>query len=192
MKEVKEHRFAGPFEVPPTKYYVQSPLGLVPKSGGQKTRLIFPLSYDFKDKQRSINHHTPDHLCTVKYNDLEHAIRNCIRLLENADSGPGTVVFCKTDCSNAFCLVPVLVCQCFLLYMMAIHPRTKKKLYFIDKYLPFGLSRSCEIFQRFSDALAFLAKFCITVRSIAREPALTNYLDDFLFMALCRIVCNNM
>ena len=48
MKEVKKHRFAGPFEVPPTKYYVQSPLGLVPKSGGQKTRLIFPCHMTLK------------------------------------------------------------------------------------------------------------------------------------------------
>ena len=35
MKEVKECRYAGPFDRPPCKYYAQSPLGLVPKSGGK-------------------------------------------------------------------------------------------------------------------------------------------------------------
>ena len=35
MKEVAEHRYAGPFEVPPTEYFIQSPIGLVPKAGGK-------------------------------------------------------------------------------------------------------------------------------------------------------------
>ena len=43
MKEVKEKRYAGPFKKLPFKHYIQSPIGLVPKSGN-KTRLIFHLS----------------------------------------------------------------------------------------------------------------------------------------------------
>ena len=42
MKEVKTGRVAGPYKQVPFKYYVQSPIGLVPKAGSQKTRLIFP------------------------------------------------------------------------------------------------------------------------------------------------------
>ena len=45
MKEVQLGRFAGPFTQPPFQYYVQSPIGLVPKDKGLKTRLIFHLSY---------------------------------------------------------------------------------------------------------------------------------------------------
>ena len=54
MKEVKLGRFAGPFEVIPFQYYIQSPIGLVPKqqpTGDRaaekidRTRLIFHLSY---------------------------------------------------------------------------------------------------------------------------------------------------
>ncbi len=45
MKEVVHRRMAGPFKDPPFKFYHQSPLGLVPKDGGTKTRLIFDLSY---------------------------------------------------------------------------------------------------------------------------------------------------
>ena len=44
MKEVKLKRFAGPFKEPPFENYIQSPIGLVPKSNGD-TRLIFHLSY---------------------------------------------------------------------------------------------------------------------------------------------------
>ena len=45
MKEVKLKCFASPFERIPFKYYIQSPIGLVPKDGGKATRLIFHLSY---------------------------------------------------------------------------------------------------------------------------------------------------
>ena len=47
MKEVKLGRYAEPYQKIPYQYYVQSPVGLVPKAGG-KTRLIFHLSYDFQ------------------------------------------------------------------------------------------------------------------------------------------------
>ena len=39
MKEVKLGRFAGPFDKIPYKYFIQSPIGLVPKDGGKATRL---------------------------------------------------------------------------------------------------------------------------------------------------------
>ena len=37
MDEVKLGRYAGPFETPPYEYFMQSPIGLVPKSGFRKT-----------------------------------------------------------------------------------------------------------------------------------------------------------
>ena len=194
MKEVKEGRYAGPFLQPPCDNYVQSPLGLVPKAGN-KTRLIFHLSYDFGQAicDKSVNYHTPDELCTVKYKDLDHAVRNCLNLLKYlGESNTGVVVYCKTDCSNAFRLVPVLVCQRFVLIMMAEHPLTNVKYYFVDKCLPFGSSRSCAIFQEFSDALAFLTEVSIVKKNICSNPALTNYLDDFLFMALQTAIANGM
>ena len=75
-KEVKAGRVAGPYKELPFDQYIQSPLGLVPKAAGTKTRLIFHLSYDFGplENQRSVNHLTPAELCSVKYNDLDHAV----------------------------------------------------------------------------------------------------------------------
>ena len=41
MKEVKAKRYAGPFEdIPYKEAFIQSPIGLVPKDNGTKTRLI--------------------------------------------------------------------------------------------------------------------------------------------------------
>ena len=105
MKEVKEHRYARPFKKPPTEYYVQSPLGLGPKAGG-KTHLIFHLSYDFgqQDDQRSINWHTPEHLCSVKYNDLDYVMHKSLMVLKNADVCK--LWYAKSNCSNAFRIIP--------------------------------------------------------------------------------------
>ena len=56
MKEIKEKRVASPFSKVPYKYFVQSPIGLVPKDDGKQTRLIFHLSFDFKQSgNKSIN-----------------------------------------------------------------------------------------------------------------------------------------
>ena len=194
MKEVKESCYAGPFDRPPCKYYVQLPLGLIPKLEN-KTRLIFHLSYDFGTKleERSINFHTLKEYCTVKYKDLEHAIQESLRLLQQMGrQQTGSIFYSKTDCSNAFHLAPILIRQRYLLVMSAIHPVTKRKYFFVDKCLPFGSSRSCEIFQAFSDTLAFAAKVHMVREQIVDNPAITNHLDDFLFMALQWIVCNTM
>ena len=52
MKEVELKRFAGPFPDPPFEHFMQSPIGLVPKDGGKKTRLIFHLSYPRLKKKK--------------------------------------------------------------------------------------------------------------------------------------------
>ena len=75
MKEVKLKRYAGPFKRNPFKSFIQSPIGLVPKSGGQ-TRLIFHLSHGFKlYGNHSVNYHTPKDMCSVKYRDIDFAIQ---------------------------------------------------------------------------------------------------------------------
>ena len=64
MKEVKNKRYAGPFEKNPfDDHFIQLPVGLVPKDGGKDTRLIFHLSYPRNGS--SINSETPKEFCTV-------------------------------------------------------------------------------------------------------------------------------
>ena len=85
----------------PLKYYMQLPFGLVPKAGN-KTRLIFHLSFDFgmDSKEKSLNFHTPKDMCSIKYNDLDAAVKGSLDLL--LKSGAKQVYYAKTDCSNAF------------------------------------------------------------------------------------------
>ena len=84
IKEVRNLRFAGPFDAIPFDSFIQSPVGLVQKAGNQ-TRLIFHLSYKFKNGNESVNYYMPKHLCSVKYNDIEHAIKNCLALLQECE-----------------------------------------------------------------------------------------------------------
>ena len=74
MHEVEAKRVAGPFLTVPYSNYIQPPIGLVPKDSGHKTCLIFHLSYEFSETEKSLNYHTPKEKCSVKYNDLDEAV----------------------------------------------------------------------------------------------------------------------
>ena len=82
MKEVKLGRVAGPFEQIPFEHFIQSPIGLVPKAGSDGTRLIFHLSYDFKDGLKLLNSFTPKEKCGVKYKDLDFVVQAYLKLCE--------------------------------------------------------------------------------------------------------------
>ena len=192
MKEVAAGRFASPYENIPFENYIQSPIGLVPKKGN-KTRLIFHLSYRFSEDEsgKSLNECTPKHMCSVKYNDLDTAVHFCIDLIqeaeENAEDDERPQIFMsKTDMSNAFCVLGLKPsCFCWLV-MMAENPDTKKIYFFVDKCLPFGASISCSHYQRFSNAIKHLVVYRMKRKSI------TNYLDDFLFLAPRKLWCDLM
>ena len=178
MKEVKEKRYAGPFEDIPFENYIQSPIGLVPKDGGKKTRLIFHLSHprDF-EKGISVNGSTPKELTTVKYKDFEDAIRLCIA------EGKGCYIG-KSDMTSAFRHLAMNKEFWKYLIMKAQNPEDGKWYYFIDKCMPFGASISCSHFQRFSNAVAHIVKFFTKKDNL-------NYLDDFFFVQMLRAACNN-
>ena len=148
----------------------------------------------------SLNYHTPDEICTVKYNDLDQGVIKCLEVKnecsnvhfdeiedDNDNNNNGAPLFLgKSDIKSAFHLVPLAMGCWRWLIMMAINPKTRKTQYFVDKCLPFGASISCAIFQRFSNALSFIVQFRIPRRS------LVNYLNDFLFIAYSRKLCNEM
>ena len=96
MKEVKLRRFAGPYSEVPFDYFIQSPIGLVPKDDGKNTRLIFHLSYPRTDSS-SVNRNRPPEKCKVKYADFDQAIQLCLESLES-----GKCFVAKSDFSSAF------------------------------------------------------------------------------------------
>ena len=177
MKEVQAKRYAGPFsDIPFQDRYIQSPIGLVPKDGGASTRLIFHLSYPRDDRNLSVNGNTPKELCSVQYPDFNRAIQLCIN--------EGKHCFCsKSDWRSAFRHFPILKRFWNYLVMKAWDPVTRQWFYFVDKCMPFGSSISCAHFQAFSNAISH-----IMTTKTGKENI--NYLDDFLFIAFLRWLCN--
>ena len=173
MKEVKLKRFAGPFDKPPFEYFIQSPIGLVPKSNGD-TRLIFHLSYPRKtgSEQCAVNACIPKKLCKVIYPDFSEAVEMCM------EEGKSCHI-CKTDMASAFRNLGMSRQSWPWLVMKARHPITKKWYYFVDKCLCFGSSISCAHFQAVSNGIAHIQAWYTSKKPV-------NYLDDFFFAALWR------
>ena len=177
MSEVQAKRYAGPFvSVPFEDDFIQSPIGLVPKDGGTKTRLIFHLSYP-RNTDKSVNARTKDKYKTVKYPDFDRAVKLCI--LEGIGCFAG-----KSDLTSAFRHLPINKKFWRYLVMKAVNPQDGKTYYFFDKCLPFGAAISCALFQSFSDALSHIVCFLYGRPNI-------NYLDDYFFVNKLRKWCND-
>ena len=151
MDEVRVKRYAGPFIQPPFDHYIQSPIGLVPKDNGKKTRLIFHLSYP-RNSELSVNFNTPRKYCTVQYKDFENAIRRCLAELKYG----GICYMGKSDLTSAFRILPIRPEVWCWLVMKAENPKDGKTYYFVDKCLPFGHAISCALFQEMSDAMQWI------------------------------------
>ena len=176
MKEVKQKRYAGPFaDIPYKDHYIQSPIGLVPKDNGRDTRLIFHLSHP-RGKGTSINANTPQELSKVSYPQFDEAIRLCIK------QGIGCHIS-RSDAQSAFRNLIIRKQDYWLLIMKARSPIDNRIYWFVDKNLPFGASISCSHFQRVSNGIAHIVEYFAQKKNI-------NYLDDFLFAALLKALCN--
>ena len=178
MKEVELKRFVGPFVNIPFNHYIQSPIGLVPKDGDKKTRLIFHLSYPRNSQTRkSVNANTPLELCKVHYCDFDQAIQRCIEEGKSCFIG-------KSDILAVFRNLGIMPEHWPYLVLKAKDPSDGKTYFFIDKCLPFGESISCAQFQSVSDCIAYLVWWRNGKKKVI------NYLDDFLFIALLKCLCD--
>ena len=124
----------------------------------------------------SVNSGIPKEYCSVKYPDFEEAVQRCIEEGVNCSVA-------KSDMSSAFRHVPLRKSEWYLLVMMATHPISKKRFFFVDKCLPFGSSISCAIFQEVSNAIAHIVR-------IRSRKVNVNYLDDYLFAAALKRECD--
>ena len=199
MAEVKEKCYAGPFKKIPFKNFIQLPIGLVSKAGNKnKTRQIFHLSYNFKNGNKSLNFHTPKEKCSIKYNDLDHAVRQTLKLC--CKFRKFKVRYAKTDLQSAFRILSLQPGSFPWLVFKAENPDTSETLYFVDKCLPFGASISCSHCQHFCNVLKHILEYRINKNSAKFFNAhlkeliefITNYLDDFLFIAFSVNKCNKM
>ena len=134
--------------------------------------MIFHLSYPRSGD--SLNSETPRELCRVKYSEFDDAIKRCL------EEGVGCHIS-RSDISSAFRNLGIRPEHWFLLLMKARNPKDNEWYYFVDKCLPFGSSISCAHFQAVSDGIANIVKY-------HTGKKVTNYLDDFLFAALLRLL----
>ena len=91
--------------------------------------------------------------------------------------------YCKICFRAAFRSLCIMRKHWRFLLMKAKSPFDGKWYWFADKCLPFGSSISCSLFQKFSDCVAHIYSFW------SRRKAI-NYLDDFLFAALLKALCD--
>lgn len=159
-KELELGRVAGPFASIPFPNLQVSPLGLVPKHNPGEFRLIHHLSYP---EGLSINAHIPRDLCTVQYQTIDTAIA----AIKNIGVG---ALLAKTDLESAYKQVPVHPSD-FELLGFSIDGQ-----FYFDKTLPFGLSYSCNLFEKFSSALQWILQNKFSVVHCV------HMLDDFLFI----------
>ena len=174
MKEVKLKRFARPYLQVPYKN-IQSLIGLISKKEEGQTLLIFRLSFHGSS---SVNANITKDKCRVKYKDLDHAVKLCIK-------AGGGCYLAKSDLKSAFRNLPIRQKDCRSLVMMAKHHKTLQKYYFPDKCTPFGSSISCKHFQRFSNSLEWIFRYRTGSKA-------SNYLDDLLFAILMQNICNEL
>ena len=90
----------------------------------------------------------------------------------------------KKDLKSAFRHLPIRSDDWSLLVMVAYHPCMYQKYYFLTsvRHLVVG---SYANFQCFFNALGFIFKHTVGKK-------LTNYLDNFLFVALVEVYCNSL
>ena len=124
-----------------------------------------------------MNANTPEELCKVKYPDFNEAIQLCLA------EGKGCKI-AKSDMKSAFRNLGIKKQHWKYLVMKAVSPIDGKTYYFVDKCLPFGVSISCSHFQRFSNAVAHIVRY-------SNKMNLVNYLDDYMFAAFLKLICNN-
>jgi len=158
--ELKYGRVKQVSHLPP--FYISSPLGAAPKkSNGIFTgwRRIHDLSFP---SGLSVNDGIPKHYGSLKYQTLDDALRLI------AKAGPGVQLH-KRDLKDAFRKIPVSPYDYWLLLFQWMG------IYYVDLFLPFGLSTSPFLFNLFAEALHWI------LESVYSQ-SLTHYLDDFLLI----------
>lgn len=155
--EIKLGRVAGPFDSPPLENLLISPIGLVPKSTPGQFRLIFDLSYPHGS---SVNSGISKVYSSVAYTHFDEITKMVQR------EGQGSYLF-KVDIKSAFRLLPIHP-EDFSLLGMEFQEK-----YYVDKCLPFGLSVSCALFEKFSSFLEW------HIKHSTKSDKLIHYLDDF-------------
>ena len=159
QKELALDHISGPYDNPPFKIMVCSPIGVVPKKEPGQFRLILDLSYP---KGHGINSGIPQEYSSVKYETFDDFVDILLSL-------PSGALASKADIQHAFRILPIHPSDYHLLGF------TWDKQYYFDKRLPMGASSSCATFESLSNAIQWILKQY-------KVQYVTHILDDFIFL----------
>ncbi|XP_069131661.1 LOW QUALITY PROTEIN: uncharacterized protein [Argopecten irradians] len=159
-KQIKHELLHGNYKVTRQKPTIISALGAIPKSSS-KVRLIHDAS---RPSKLSLNDHILSD-CSCEYMDLREATKHIT---------PGCYM-AKVDLSNAYRSVPIHPSNYTATGLKWTFSGETQPTYMYDCRLPFGVSKSPQIFQRLSSAVCRILKSKYGFRVIS-------YLDDFLIM----------
>lgn len=165
--EVKAGRKAGPFSSPPLTGFFASPLGAVRKKNG-KLRIVHNLSWPIG---ASVNSKIEDLHCVLSSFDA------AMDLL--VAQGKGTMLS-KIDIASAYKCIPVRPADFALL---GLHWEGK---FYFDKTLPFGLSSSCAIWERYATAAEWAVLHNTSIKRLC------HYIDDFLLISDEKAAANEL
>lgn len=136
------------------EYLMSSPLGIVPKSNG-KWRRIHHLSHP---RGSSVNCNIAEEHGALEYTTFDDAVMAVI------ETGQGALLI-KRDLADAFRHIPVAESDWWLLGF------SWKNVYFVERFLPFGLRTSPYLFDLFAKGLNWIL--------ITAGWQTLHYLDDF-------------
>ena len=165
---ISKGRVAGPFDHPPLKNFVASPLGAFAKNrlGKLKVRTIHDLSWP---PGRSINDGINPEDCKLTYQSIDHVVQLCQEFEKKHGQPP---MLAKCDLTSAFSHIIVQTSDWHKLGF------TFNGKYYVSLCLPFGLRSSPKIFDMFAQGLEFMA-----IQN-GTNPETSHYLDDTITLGL--------
>ncbi|TMD69347.1 MAG: hypothetical protein E6I91_02300 [Chloroflexi bacterium] len=159
-KKISEELEAGLIRpVTPSKPFICSPLGLVPKGDGGWRR-IHHLSFP---DDSSVNAFIPREFGTLTYVTFDEIISNVVA------AGRCSIII-KRDIKDAFRNIPVAISDQWLLGFYW------NDTYYCERALSFGLRTAPMLFNLFAEAFHWI------LLRVLRYPRLNHYLDDFIFV----------
>ena len=130
QREINLGRVCGPFLYPPFDNFHLSPLAIIPKQESGKYRLIHNLSFP---EGLSVNAAISKESTAVTSESLDSALEWVIAYGRNS-------LIAKADIEEAYRIIPIHPESFHLLGF------TWRNCWYFDKFLPFGLSHSCQLF----------------------------------------------
>ena len=171
-KEVALGRRMGPFDSPPFKNLIVSPIGVVTKKLSSKLRLIHHLSWPRSASATSVNNCISQEDSETVLASFDDAVSMLAEIPVNEIKRRKPIMLSKIDVKSAYRLVPVREEDWHCLGMMW------RGKYYYDAVLVFGLASACQLWERVATAIHWIATSKLGLR------LLVHYIDDYLLISV--------